>query len=403
MEIDAKIVVDNLLIVFEMFGATDYTEPRRLELSSDLVVEYGGSRSFENSHGKQYHDCSFKLKIESLQAATRAAEWLFTNLSNKSAKLSIETGEVKLDKGEIERVLERKYAIHMAPLLKESFSETYHRISRKRSVHRKSLRRGWLWLIAFFVLGALYLTPSFTEWLKSLISIPTIYTSSILGLSAFGTMLLTIRQFAVTQRLDLAPEEQMFAKLYELLPDLSEYAKTRGNEALLHIYNSLREITKSVGQRPESWMTGPLMLAKEELAKPLESFWKNLSEHLLPFFEEGNEYYLAHAVETFRSLLSYLDSPSLNALSAFNDVASKLPEKARAPTFDWLSILSWGRSRQARLFALLELAFSVVLVIGFYLVSIWQGQSLVSYAHLMFVAWFAATATILVGTCLRRI
>jgi len=45
MDIELKITVDNLLIVFDLFGATDYTELRRLELSSHLVVEYGGSKN----------------------------------------------------------------------------------------------------------------------------------------------------------------------------------------------------------------------------------------------------------------------------------------------------------------------------------------------------------------------
>lgn len=347
-----------------------------------------------------YRVCSVRLYVKSLQAATRAAEWLSTELSNKWVRLSLDSGEIKLDKTEIERVLARKYAIETASLLKDSFSETHHRISRKRSLYRKVAYRAIACFVMFFLVAGL--SALLSDYLAKLVSVPISVGINAIGLLSLAIIVLAFWQIRRADRLELTPEERMFWKMYGLLPDLSEYSRTKHDESRLHIRDSLKETVKVVERNP--WSVGSLELAKKELAEPLSMFWKNYRDHLLPFFEEGNEYDLASAVEAFKALMSYLNEPSLKFLNAFNEVAISLPLPAKAwtQTYARPSILSWSRFRENRMFIGLELAFSSILVVGFYLTSLLQKQPLEFYGHLIFSTWFVATVALFVATYLRR-
>jgi len=183
-------------------------------------------------------------------------------------------------------------------------------------------------------------------------------------------------------------EDQMFAKMWKAYESLRSYELEKKERDLNECVKTLDDVSKILlRERSSIWA-----LVEDKIFGMFHKLGTYIKDTVIPLLRKGEaERVRSHIVE-IGTLLQERDVQGLIGFVGSLDV--KAPTmKSRIPSLSELAAKPIAR------FALGVIGFSVLIVLGFYGVSILQNQPLTSYAHLMFGAWItvvgAAAAKIL--------
>lgn len=210
-------------------------------------------------------------------------------------------------------------------MVRKELSEASERLTTRRKLHKKAIRRGnffrWVGSV-LFLFSLIPIIPGVIDFLFG----PATFLFSWVGGSIFGLLL---ERFGnrINRRVHAPPglilEEEDFLKVVETLKNIDTYQKEGIEFSKIEAIKNLSKVGEHI--KEPAWSLYSLWKAlTKDVNNNLRLLKQNLKERLIPNIEKGEKEDVDKAYAIIEVFAKYLLNPTISQLMALNDSMSDL-------------------------------------------------------------------------------